>query len=128
MYKKAIFEKIRFVTPKGELSTEQLATSCTMTFVANVVRELNKELKKNDTDGLSFLDNTNVVDKTLQLKFEIAKDIYLTLKAQQEAISNERAIKEEEQRLLALIKNKKETVEKDLPLEELEAKLKALRS
>jgi hypothetical protein len=64
----------------------------------------------------------------LKLRFNICKDIYLTKKAEILAITNQRAIKEEEQRLLNLIKDKKESLEKELSIEELETKLSKLKS
>ena len=63
------------------------------------------------------------VDKTEQLRFDILKDVYLTKKAENEAIRSERDQKEKNQKIIELIAEKKEGALKEKSIQELEAML-----
>lgn len=124
MYKNASKLKLRFNTSKGLLSVEQM-WDLSMTAMARIVRALKKELKADNDDDLSFLDDTSTpVDAILQLKFNIAKDIYLTKKDELEAVKNEAEVKVHNQKILKLIKDKQEAALGDLSVEELEKMMK----
>lgn len=125
-FKKASQLKLRFNTNKGVLSVEQL-WDLTATSLATLVRSIKSELKNSTIeDELSFLSDVipTKVDVENILRFEIAKDIYLTKKAESEALRDEKAKKEHNQKILELIQNKKEGELQSKSIEELEAMLK----
>lgn len=125
-FKKASQLKLRFSTNKGILSVEQL-WDLTPTSLATLVRSIKSELKNSTIeDELSFLSDVipTRVDTENLLRFEIAKDVYLTKKAESEALRDEKAKKEHNQKILELIQNKKEGELQSKSIEELEAMLK----
>lgn len=122
IYKLAAQKGIRFQTTKGLLSTEQLWT-LNQTTLASIVKSLKKVLKGDNDDELSFLDESKSINVEDQLRFDIAKDIYLTKKAEAEADRNKMERKAFEQKILALIAEKKEDSLKGKSIEELEAML-----
>lgn len=107
MYKEASKLSLRFTTPKGVLSVEQL-WSLNQTDLSNTIKAVKKVLKTTDDDELSFLESNKVVDKENQLRFDILKDVYLTKKAEAEAIRNAADIKEHNQKILTLIAQKQD--------------------
>jgi hypothetical protein len=124
-FKKASQLKLRFNTSKGVLAVEQL-WDLPQTSLSSLLRSIKEELKTaNLDDDLSFLSDSTPtkVDVENQLRFEIAKDIYLTKKAEAEEKRNEAAKKEHNQKILAMIQEKKEGQLKDKSIEELEALL-----
>lgn len=122
IYKQATKLGVRFATSKGLLSVEQLF-HLTQTDLANAVKNQKKVLKKNDEDDLAFLDESSKVDAVEQLKFDILKDVYLTKKADAEALRTEREKKENNQKIMQLIQQKKEGELQSKTVEELEAML-----
>lgn len=123
MYKEASREKLRFSTQKGLLSVEQL-WDLRLAPLATIVRNLKKELKKDNDDDLSFLDeNSKPVDAILELKFKIAKDIYLVKKGERDALASEAEKKAHNQKILELIAKKQEESLQGKSVEELEALL-----
>ena len=122
IFKEAAKKGLRFGTTKGPLSVEQLF-QLTQTDLANAVKNQKKLLNKDNEDGLSFLDEASKVDTTEQLKFDILKEVYLTKKADAEALRDARAKKENNQRILELIAKKKEGALEGKSIEELEAML-----
>ena len=123
MYKEASKLSLRFTTPKGVLSVEQL-WSLNQTDLSNTIKAVKKVLKTTDDDELSFLENTKVVDKENQLRFDILKDIYLTKKAEAEAIKNAADIKEHNQKILTLIAQKQDEELGGKSIDELRSMLK----
>jgi hypothetical protein len=123
IYKQAVMLGLRFTTTKGSLNTEQLY-QLTQTDLTNSIRNQKKVLKKTDDDELGFLDEMSRVDATEQLKFDILKDVYLTKKAQNDALRTAREVKEHNQKILNLISEKQEESLKGKTLEELTAMLR----
>ncbi len=122
-FKLASQQKLRFNTDKGLLSSEQL-WDLNQSQLSNLVKSIKKVLK--DTDGddeLSFLTDTTKPDLENQLRFEIAKDVYLTKKAESEAIRTEADRKKHNQEILALIQEKKGEALKGKSIDELEKML-----
>lgn len=122
-FKQASKQKLRFATTKGYLSSEQL-WDLTLTDLTTCIRNAKKVLKKNDDDELGFLDETSTVDKTEQLQFDILKEIYLTKKADNEALRTAKETKEHNLKILDLIQNKKDGELAAKSVSELEALLK----
>lgn len=122
IYKKGTREGVRFNTSRGVLTIEQLF-QLPLAELATSVRNVKKSLKKNDDDDLGFLDATTKVDETEQLRFDILKDVYITRKAELEEARTKREAKENNQKILALIAEKKEGELKGKSIEELEKML-----
>lgn len=122
VYKNASMLGLRFNTSKGVLSVEQL-WQLSQTDLSTCVKNVKKSLKKSDDDELSFLDNSVTVDTTEQLRFDILKDVYLTKKSLAEAERTAKERKENNQKIMALIQEKKEGQLQSKSIEELEAML-----
>ena len=124
MYKKAAELKLRIQTSRGELSVEQLF-SLPMSVLSNLVKGLKKELKKDDDDELSFLDDTkSPVNEVAQLKFNIVKDIYLTKKVKRDTEKIASDNKAHNQKILEKIANLQDDKLDKMSEEELFAQLK----
>ena len=121
-FKVASKMKLRFTTPQGVLTVEQLWDLSFVT-LTNLIKGVKKILKKNDDDELSFLEESKVIDVENQLRFDILKEIYLAKKEESDNARNEIQKKEHNQKILALITQKKEAKLADLSVEELEAQL-----
>lgn len=123
MYKEASKIGLRFQTNQGSLTVEQL-WSLSLSKLSLAIKALKKQMKGDDDDELSFLDETKVVDKEKQLQFEILKDIYLTKKQEADAEKNAVAMKEHNQYILSLIKTKQDQELANKSIDELKAMLK----
>jgi len=123
IYKLATKNQLRFKTTQGVLSVEQL-WDLSLTKLSNSIKNLKKELKSQNDDELSFLDDNFVVDKEKELQFEILKDVYLTKKKELEDERTKAQNKETNQHILNLIKLKKDQELASKSVEELEAMLK----
>ncbi len=119
IFKKASQQKLRFLTSKGSLSVEQL-WDLPVIDLERCIRAVKKTLKASDDTDLGFLDDTNKVDPTNQLAFDVLKDVYITKKAENEAARNAKEQKENKEKILGLIKEKKEGALKEKSVEELE--------
>jgi len=123
MYKKALRLKLRFETSKGLLTVEQL-WDLPRTQLSVIVRNLKKKIKEDSDDDLAFLDDTaKQVDEIDQLMFEIAKDIYLTKKAEVEAAQNDVAKKQQLQELLAIKAERQKEAKLKMSDEDLEKQI-----
>lgn len=123
MYKNASKLKLRIATSVGMLSVEQL-WDLPQTKLAESIKAVKKLLKKNDDDELSFLESSKVVDVENQLRFDILKDVYLTKKAETEAARDALETKAHNQKIMALIAEKKDESLKNMSIEELEKLMK----
>lgn len=123
MYKEASKIQLRVPTPKGPLSVEQL-WGLSLPDLSDSIKAVKKQLKKESNDDeLSFLDESVETDPTTQLRYDILKDVYLTKKKELDALKIAKENKENDQKILALIRDKKESSLKDKSIEELEAML-----
>lgn len=123
-FKQASRIGLRVQTRQGMLSTEQL-WHLNQTELSTAIKNVKKQLKNSeDADDLAFLDVDTKVDPTLQLTFDILKDIYLTKKEEAAAKASEKEKKENNQKIMALIQEKRENKLKDMSEEELEKLLK----
>lgn len=118
MFKEASKKKLRFATSKGELSVENL-WDLSQTALATIVRALKKKLVNDDDNELSFLDDTSSSIKSDdQLRFDIAKAVYLDKKAENDELKNKAAKKQQRQDLLeALQKSQNKALEQKSPEE-----------
>lgn len=119
-FKKASQLKLRFNTDRGALTTEQLwdLTLAQLTFL---IRAIKKVLKQTENDDdLAFLVETSQTDPENQLRFEIAKDIYISKKAEKDEAQAIAISKEREQKILAIIARKQDSELEQMSKEELE--------
>lgn len=119
-YKLASQTGLRFNTDKGLLSVEQL-WNLNQSQLSNLIKSVKKVLKRDDDDDeLSFLTDTKVVDIENQLRFDIAKDVYLTKKKLAEDLREKADKKAFEQKILGLIAEKQEGSLREKSIEELQ--------
>lgn len=119
MYKQAAKLKLRFTTSKGVLSCEQL-WDLSLIDLSNSIKAVKKILKKNDDDELAFLEESKTVDVENQLRFDILKDVYLTKKKENEERQMELERKRQNQKILTIIEEKKESNLRNMSVEDLE--------
>jgi hypothetical protein len=120
MYKQASKFKLRFTTKYGELNVEQL-WDLPFKELTTIIKDVRKELKTDDEDNeLSFLNNPTKANVKNQLRFDILKDVYLTMKKEQEDLLNKHEIKKHNEKIDALIAEKKDGQLRDMSIEELE--------
>lgn len=129
MYKKAAQLKVRFSTPKGELTIEDLfdlplSSGVGRPNLNDIAKALHKRLK--DSDEVDFVDTVKRSDTLDQLKFDLVRDVIAVRVAERDAADIAAARKEEKQKIMALIEKKKDEALSGTSLEELEARLKAL--
>lgn len=123
-YKIAIRNDLRFTTPKGVLSLQEI-WQLSLSQLAACIKSVRKLLKEvDDEDDLGFLTVTKTVDIANQLRFDILKDVYMTKKKEEDEARDALSVKQERSKILALIADKKDENLKKLSVEELEAMLK----
>lgn len=119
IYKKASQLGLRFKTTKGLLTVEQL-WQLSLTDLSNSVKSAKKLLKETDDDELSFLDEVSKVDESVQLTFDILKDVYITKKQELKDIRDRAEKKAQREKILHLIAEKRDDSLRNLSVEELE--------
>lgn len=122
-WKEASRLKLRLNTIKGELSPEQL-WGLKKAEVALALRAVKKILKKNDDDDLAFLDENHEVDTLNQLRFEILKDVYVTMKQEENDARTAKEVKDFNESILRRIAANNEKALDSLSNEELMKLLK----
>lgn len=117
--------KLRIETAQGSLSVEQL-WDLSLSKISDAIKHAKKELKKgdNDDDDLSFLDETKIVDKEAQLRFDILKEIYLYKRDEAKAAREKADNKANNEKIMAIIKQKQEGALQEKSIDELMAMLK----
>jgi hypothetical protein len=124
MFTKASRIKLRFDTPKGLLSVEDLwdlpLTSATgKANLDDIAKAAFQALKGSEV--VSFVMRDKVADPTVQLRFDIIKFIIDTRLAENEAASTAQVNKERKQKFLALIEQKEFEQVASKSLDELKA-------
>lgn len=116
--------KLRIVTPYGQLSTEQL-WDLSLNKLSAAVKHAKKELNKGDNDDdLSFLDETKTVDVEAQLRFDILKEVYIYKRDEAKAAKEKAENKANNEKIMAIIKQKQEGALQEKSIDELMAMLK----
>lgn len=121
MYKEASKQKMRFQTSKGLLSVEQLWDLDLETLDALAV-SLEENYKAGK--GKSFLSKKTIKDKTVKLQFDIVLDVLQSKAEESDALTIAKENKEHNNKIIALIKDKKDESLKNMSVEELEGMLK----
>lgn len=123
--------RLRFETPKGQLTVEDLfdlpLTSATGRVNLNdLAKEYHQELKST-ADVVSFVDTVpSGPDEVVQLKFELVKHVIGVRVAERDKAATEQKRREDKQKLLALIAEKQDEQLKGKSLEELTQMVNAL--
>jgi hypothetical protein len=113
--------KLRFNTTRGNLSTEQL-----WDLSLDDLDTLAVDLEKLTKEGVqkSFLAKRTDEDKISKLQFDIALEILQTKVEENEIALNAKSVKEHNEKILALIADKREEGLKGKSIEELQDLLK----
>jgi len=115
--------KLRFSTPKGVLSTEQL-WDLSMADLTTTIKETKKTLSASSNDDeLSFLNEDTTPDVENTLRFGILKEIFVTKKTEAEAKKLAAETKAQNKRILELIASKQDEALANKSIEELTAML-----
>lgn len=124
IYKKALQDNLRFETPKGILTTEQLF-SLGMEDLDIACRKAAAVVKKEQTvdDSLAFLEGKDNSDSLAVLRFEILKDVYLTKKEERERVILDEDKKKQRALIASIIAKKRNEKLESMTIEELESLL-----
>lgn len=124
MYKQAVMLKLRFETPKGLLTVEQLF-DLSMADLSTTIKKVNALIKKEQAtdDELSFLEGVDTTETQNSLRFRILKDVYLTKKDARDAAALDYEKKQRNQRIAEIIAKKKDEALESKSIEELEKML-----
>jgi hypothetical protein len=120
MFKEASRLKLRFPTTRGSLTTEQL-WDLSLTELDTLAVSLEEAYESGK--GKSFLTKKTLKDKTVKLQFDVVLDVLQTKSEAADAAKTVRENKEHDNKILALIAEKKEGDLKGKSIEELEAML-----
>lgn len=120
MYKQAAQQKLRFATTKGNLTVEQLF-DLSLTDLDSLAVAAEKEHA--ESGKKSFLTVRSVKDKTAKLKFDILLDVLQTKAEEAERLKEKKDRKERNQKILAIMEEKKDESLKGKSLKQLEAML-----
>lgn len=122
MFEKASRKKLRFESPKGFLSVEDLwdlplTSSTGRANLDDIARGLHRQL--NNSNDVSFVVKEQKSDETIQLGFDIVKHIIDIRIAENEAQLVAKANKEKKQMLLGIIAQKENEQLLNMPMDEL---------
>lgn len=125
LFEQATKNKLRFQTPIGQLSTEQLwdlpleSGSANLFDLANQLLE-EKNRDKKPAKALSFFKKEKSTDIIAELKFEIVKHIVQVKVAEQEDATQAAINKTKKAEIAKLIEQKKTEAMGEMSLEDLE--------
>jgi len=128
IFEQAARKRLRFNTPKGNLSTEDLwdmPLSGSNGFNLDQMA-INLHNKVKDAAQVSFVDQQAAVDPTEELRFEIVKYVIKVKLVKRDEAVKARDLAEKKQKILALMAKKKDEALEDFSLEELEEMLAKL--
>ena len=120
MYKAAARLKLRFPSPKGELTAEQL-WSVSINDLNNMAVTLHAQYEQ--SGGKSFLVENTEKDKTAKLRFDIVLDVLQTKVEEQKASRNAAQNKAHNEKIMSLIEQKKNDKLSTMSVEDLEKML-----
>jgi hypothetical protein len=128
MFEKASRLALRFSSPQGSLTTEDLwdlpLTSANKASLDNIAKALNRQIKDATTE--SFVVKTSKADEELQLKFDIVKHIIEVKLAEREAEKTAATRRAQKEKLLELKAKKQDEKLSSATEEELDAMIAAL--
>lgn len=129
LFEKATRKQLRFNTPVGQLSTEDmwalpLTSSKSRPNLDDVARDLHKQLKNGD--DVSFVHEDRKSDETTQLKFDIVKHIIDVKLEEKKRADEARANAERKQKILSIIADREDEQLKSMSMDELKTAVLAL--
>jgi len=130
MFEKAVRLKLRFDSPQGLMSAEDLwdlpltSSRPNKANLNDIAKEVSRELKASGEED--FVNPTSKADETLQLKLEIVKHVIHVIQAENEAARELANKREKKARLLELIAHKQDQELEGKSVEELTAMVEAL--
>ncbi len=130
MFEKAVRLKLRFDSPQGLLSTEDLwelpltSTNKKQANLDDLAIHLNKEFKETTTE--SFVKKVVKSNDITKLKFDIVLKVIEVKQIEAEAASLKKTNAEKKQKLLELVAMKQDESLKGKSVEELQALIEAL--
>jgi hypothetical protein len=130
MFEKAIRLKLRFDSPQGSLSAEDLwdlpltSTRANQANLNNIAKLISRKLKAEGEED--FVNPKSGADEVLQLQLDIVKHVIQTKQAENEAARAAADRKEKKERLLELIARKQDQQLEVKSLEELQAMVAGL--
>jgi hypothetical protein len=131
MFEKATRLKLRFDSPKGALTTEDLwdlplSSATSRANLDDIARGLHRELKAT-IDEVSFVQPvTAKADDELQLKFDVVKRVIEVRVAERDAAKALAERREKKQRIMELIAKKQDEKLSETSIEDLERMLEAV--
>lgn len=128
MFEKAAKSKLRFPTPVGYITTEQLwdlplTSNIGRPNLNDLAKDLNRQIKESSEE--SFVETKSKVAAELQLAFDLVLYVIGLKKAENEANALAATKKQQRQRIMEIIAEKRDDTLKGKSLEELEALLAA---
>lgn len=130
MFEKAVRLKLRFDSPNGQLSAEDLwdlpltSVNKKTANLDDLAIHLNKELKETVTE--SFVKKSTKSNEAVKLKFDIVLKVIEVKQIEADAASLKRTNAEKKQKLLELVAQKQDESLKGKSVEELQALIEAL--
>ena len=127
MFEKATRLKLRFETPRGALSAEDLwdlpLTSTRALNLNDIAIGLHHQMK-NDT--VSFVEDVDKPDAVLQLRFDVVKHVIEVKKAERKAADEARTKAEQKQKIMAILARKEDADLEGRSMDELRGLLASL--
>lgn len=130
MFEKCTRMKLRFGSPQGSLTVEDLwelpltSTRLNQATLNNVAKVISRQLKSESEED--FVNPATKANETLQLALDVVKHIIQVKQTENQAALALADRKEKKARLLELIQKKQDMALEGKPLEELEGMLAAL--
>lgn len=130
MFEKAVRLKLRFPSPQGALTAEDLwdlpltSTRLNQANLNNIAKAISRQLKAEGEED--FVNPKSGADTTLQLQLDIVKHIIQVRQAENEAAHAASEKRQKKERILELIAKKQDQDLEGKPLEELTAMLSEL--
>lgn len=122
MFEQVVRKKLRFESPQGLLSAEDLwdlplTSTKGRANLDDIARNLHRQLKNGD--DVSFVNTEAKSDPTIQLKFDTVKYVIDVLLKERDDRSKEEARARNKQKILALIEEKQDEQMKSLDIDAL---------
>lgn len=130
LFEKATRLKLRFSTPQGDLSVEDLwdlpltSASASRANLNSIAKAVSRKLK--DEGDEDFVTPQPKANEVLQLKLEIVKHVIHAKQQEREEADAAVAKREQKERLLELIQRKQDQVLEGKSLEELTAMVNSI--
>ena len=132
LFETAVRSKLRFDSPKGLLTAEDLwdlpltTTSPSRPSLDLMARDLYKQLKEFSDDAVSFVKPSTVSTTAIQVKFDIVKHVIDTKMAERDAAAASAEKSAKKQKLMELIARKQDTALESASIEELQAMVQSM--